>query len=694
MVTYIGDEDFSEDDDYFEIEVGDGGEGGFPIVWAGQTFEKIYVGTNSYITFGGPSEDYGSKTHPLELERTAIIVRSADNSCQRIGVLSTEDEYRIRFEGSYGTSGTLGEPDLLWEIVFYRDLPNVADIIVIEDAVPPDEGSTGISFNSEWVIERDEPFTVGQGYRLTYAGPTSSVGNSDFTSVLLRQARFDSAEDGHLIGYWKMAGNTYDDVAKDYSRNGFDAVWRGGMGQRSAIHDGLNGLQLSYDDYFYVPFNELMNTPEFTIGFAVTFSTGYDYVRLRLVGTYDDEEIEKLRISFGPGVQNIAAINASDTQVYDINFDKDIKCDAGSRIMVICRFNADGFKVNVNEYKYEHPVTSLQLDSLVYSFTSGAFVEMESGVTAQNAGIVLEGGVDSPILSHLFFIDESIDDSDCNALIGAAGVFPTIRDRNTKNISHLTDLEDVIEDMSNESDGVYFPLDGNICPFVDEKNSSRYLLGSPNDFDREPLIPDGRRYPHYNDSVDLYMSEIYNDLFADTSFSMGIVFKKFDADSGIAFDIKAPAGEDYYYRASLRLFEDRIYAEVFNTAGEEFLAVDYTADVVSGDSVIAIMTFNNDDTLTLFVNGSTVSVTGGTGTAVTTVDGEFNATDSFLYLNASDCTIGHVFFMTQGLELSQMMRMYKETGFKSIGMGVSGAVTVGDKILTLIDGRIIGIADV
>ena len=62
------------------------------------------------------------------------MIRVSDNSCQRLyygteGV-APDRTYRIRFEGTNATSGTLGSPTMVWEAVFYENEPAKIDIQV------------------------------------------------------------------------------------------------------------------------------------------------------------------------------------------------------------------------------------------------------------------------------------------------------------------------------------------------------------------------------------------------------------------------------------------------------------------------------------------------------------------------------------------------------------------------------------
>jgi len=117
----------NNDDGYWDLTTP------FNIQFAGITTNKIYPGTNTYITFTGGSSAYSS----LSFSNPAlpkIMISCTDNSCQRIYYgtegSSPNGTYRIRFEGSAGTSGTLGSPTMVYEAVFYENAPSQIDINV------------------------------------------------------------------------------------------------------------------------------------------------------------------------------------------------------------------------------------------------------------------------------------------------------------------------------------------------------------------------------------------------------------------------------------------------------------------------------------------------------------------------------------------------------------------------------------
>ena len=104
----------------------------FNISYLGNTYDRVYVGTNMYVTFGGGSSVYSglSATTP---NLPKIMWTAADRSVQRIyhGVEGTAPNrtYRVRVEGHTAFSGgVLGSPTIVCEYVFYENTPAQIDL--------------------------------------------------------------------------------------------------------------------------------------------------------------------------------------------------------------------------------------------------------------------------------------------------------------------------------------------------------------------------------------------------------------------------------------------------------------------------------------------------------------------------------------------------------------------------------------
>jgi hypothetical protein len=103
----------------------------FNITYLGTSYSTIYIGTNHYLTFGAGATNY-SVLGPSSPNVPKIMWCSGDNSIQRIyyGVEGTAPNrtYRVRTEGSPGTTGTLGSPTMVNEWVFYEATPTRIDL--------------------------------------------------------------------------------------------------------------------------------------------------------------------------------------------------------------------------------------------------------------------------------------------------------------------------------------------------------------------------------------------------------------------------------------------------------------------------------------------------------------------------------------------------------------------------------------
>lgn len=124
-----------------------------------QLFTDVYVGANSYLTFGAGSTVYSTinGNHPAI---PGIHISASDNSCQRVYAGSENDgaTYRIRYEGSAGTSGIIGSPTIVWEITFYRDAPNTIDVVV-ETNTRGTAGASGITNGTLYLATPISPDT-------------------------------------------------------------------------------------------------------------------------------------------------------------------------------------------------------------------------------------------------------------------------------------------------------------------------------------------------------------------------------------------------------------------------------------------------------------------------------------------------------------------------------------------------------
>jgi hypothetical protein len=92
---------------------------GFSTNFNTSTYNGVYVGSNTYLTFGSGSSNYSglSASNPAI---PGVHMCAADNSYQKVFYkLDSTGVMRVRYEGNNATSGTVGSPTIVYEAVFY-----------------------------------------------------------------------------------------------------------------------------------------------------------------------------------------------------------------------------------------------------------------------------------------------------------------------------------------------------------------------------------------------------------------------------------------------------------------------------------------------------------------------------------------------------------------------------------------------
>jgi len=97
---------------------------GFTFTLNGTGYTECFVGSNGYITFGSGSSEYQSLSASVPA-LNKLHFAGGDRSFQRVytrtGRVRAGYKYAsVRWEGSSGTSGTLGSPTVVTEITFYE----------------------------------------------------------------------------------------------------------------------------------------------------------------------------------------------------------------------------------------------------------------------------------------------------------------------------------------------------------------------------------------------------------------------------------------------------------------------------------------------------------------------------------------------------------------------------------------------
>lgn len=122
-----------DDDAFIEAEIG------FPIRFAGIEYSSLFVGSNSYITFGEGGDEYSFGNYEEWADyRPGLFIGVDDNSYQVVLTNSTVGDpgsrtTTIRFQGSRDTSEDSNIP-IVWEVTFYEAEPDRITLNVIEYA--------------------------------------------------------------------------------------------------------------------------------------------------------------------------------------------------------------------------------------------------------------------------------------------------------------------------------------------------------------------------------------------------------------------------------------------------------------------------------------------------------------------------------------------------------------------------------
>jgi hypothetical protein len=190
---------FEGNQDDSNINIGDIG---FNFPFYNSTYRNnIFVGSNSYITFGNGSNQYSGLSHTTP--GRGILITAGDRSYQRVYTLATTGEFHIRFEGNISTSGTIGNPGIVWEITLLE-----SGDIKIETGICNDtngislvtDGSTNytsfpISANSIVELRRRENGTyalAGPPTAPSNPVPSNATNRIDTTLTLLWDSSGDS----------------------------------------------------------------------------------------------------------------------------------------------------------------------------------------------------------------------------------------------------------------------------------------------------------------------------------------------------------------------------------------------------------------------------------------------------------------------------------------------------------------------
>ena len=99
---------------------------GFNTIFNGLTYSSVFIGSNTYITYGAGSSNYSGLSYSNP-NIPGIHLGSADNSYQLVMYRSENsgNTLRIRYEGTQSTGGSLGSPNIVYELIYFKDSSKV-----------------------------------------------------------------------------------------------------------------------------------------------------------------------------------------------------------------------------------------------------------------------------------------------------------------------------------------------------------------------------------------------------------------------------------------------------------------------------------------------------------------------------------------------------------------------------------------
>lgn len=104
-----------------------------PFTWRYNSvgYTTVHPNSNFYITFGVGSTEYSALANNNP-GFNKIFFAGADNSWQRVSRIASGTDYlRIRWEGTSSTSGSVGNPNMVYELTFFNPA-NTGNVSVFE----------------------------------------------------------------------------------------------------------------------------------------------------------------------------------------------------------------------------------------------------------------------------------------------------------------------------------------------------------------------------------------------------------------------------------------------------------------------------------------------------------------------------------------------------------------------------------
>lgn len=203
----------------------------FPTSFNGTSYNSVYIGSNTYITFGGGSSNYSglSASNP---NLPGVHMCAADNSYQKVfyktNTAVSPNTLTVRYEGNAATSGTVGSPGIVYEATFYANQSYFDVLIGSNNRCTAGtrlitNGATqlaAVSFtaNSNWRITGGTATQNGQSAAWigsSSATMTDAVASANGFTQLINSSYDDAsvqvpaAPSGYAIQYSSNSGSTW-----------------------------------------------------------------------------------------------------------------------------------------------------------------------------------------------------------------------------------------------------------------------------------------------------------------------------------------------------------------------------------------------------------------------------------------------------------------------------------------------------
>ena len=170
----------------------------FNFALGGTSSRSWFVGSNTYITMATGSSVCGPPCSQAVISGSnpalgKFHLGSNDNSYQRVYTLAGTNYYRIRYEGTAATSGTVGSPNIVYEFTFYRPAGFGSEYaVVVFGTHSRNTGAFGVASSASYYVDQTSTspganVAAGPGPGITANTSYLFTSNNGGTSWTLQQ---------------------------------------------------------------------------------------------------------------------------------------------------------------------------------------------------------------------------------------------------------------------------------------------------------------------------------------------------------------------------------------------------------------------------------------------------------------------------------------------------------------------------